>query len=93
MENLLLVAVFIIAWVEWWIYGKKGMALLTRSPVLLFWVSGEILLSILSGFALVDAFCSRSWIRMGLITAANVLGSMGGIATSGLIKWREQHDD
>ena len=90
MPNLLLLAVLGVAWVDWWIYGKKGVALIHRSPWLLWWASGEVLLGMLSGYVCVDAFCSHDWIRICLVALANVIGCCGGVATSGAVEWRKQ---
>jgi len=87
MTNLLLLIVFLVAWVDWWIYGKKGLALIHRSPGLLLWASGEVLLGMLSGYVCVDAFCSRDWLRIGLVGLANVVGCVAGVATSGAVEW------
>ena len=90
MSSLLIVAVMLVAWVDWWIYGKKGVALIHRSPSLLWWASGEVLLGMLSGYVCVDAFCSHNWIRIGLVGLANVVGCVAGIATSGVVQWRSR---
>ena len=87
MENLLLVAVALVAWVDWWIYGKKGVALLERSPMLLLWASGEALLGMLSGYVCVDAYVSHNLRRVLFVALANVVGCAGGISTSGAITW------
>lgn len=91
MQNLLLLLVVLgVACLDWWIYGKKGVALINRSPWLLFWASGEVLLGMLSGYVCVDAFVSRDWIRILLVSLANMIGCAGGVAMSGAIKWRSR---
>lgn len=90
MENLLLLVVFGIAWVDWWVYGKKGVALIERSPWLIFWACGEVLLGCIAGYVLVDAFVHGSITRIVLVALMNILGCAIGTATSGAIKWRSR---
>ena len=83
------IVIFLISWIDWWIYGKKGMALLNRSPWLIFWSCLEVLLGTIMGFGLYDAFVSKSIIKMVAITVATIAGCAVGCITSGVVKWKK----
>ena len=86
---LLPIVIFLISWIDWWIYGKKGMALLNRSPWLIFWSCLEVLLGAIMGFGLYDAFVSQSIIKMISVAIASMIGCAVGCATSGVVKWKK----
>jgi hypothetical protein len=95
MTNLLLLTiVFGVAWIDWFIYGKKGDALIDRSPWLIFWACGEASLGVVAGFVVWDAYQSREWFRIVGVLGATVVGCALGIITSRVIdwkKWRMRH--
>jgi len=86
MTNLLQVLVFVVAWVDWYIYGRKGDAMMRRSPWLIFWACGEVLLGTVSGYVLVDAFISHDPWKIAGVAFASMCGCAMGITTSGIIK-------
>lgn len=79
---------FGISCIEWWVFGRKGMALLERRPSLIGWVCLEVILGVVAGLGLFSTFKAQSWIDLTLVTAALTAGAALGCALSGAIKWR-----
>ena len=85
---LLCLVLFGVSWVEWWVFGRKGDAMLRRSPSVIFWVSMEVLLAAVAGFGLFEAYSRKAWFDGTMLVGATVAGAALGVATSGLINWR-----
>ena len=90
MKSLLLLLVLVSAWAEWHVYGRKGFYLLQRSPMLLLWACVEVVLVLVSGYVMVGAFTSDSWLYICGVAVASVAGCAAGVSTSGVIVWRSR---
>jgi hypothetical protein len=87
---LLTIIVFLVSWIDWFIYGKKGMALLNRSPWLIFWSCLEVILGAIMGYGLYDAYNSRDIMRFIFVLIAAVIGCAIGCATSGVVQRKKE---
>ena len=90
MSPLLSIAILLISWVDWYIYGKKGNALLNRSPWLIFWACLEVILGAVMGYGLFSAYNSQDYKQMFVVTVMGVIGCALGCATSGVVKWKNK---
>lgn len=81
--------IFGIAYAEWLVYGLKSVALLNRSPWLIFWACVEVCLGAIMGFGFFDAYQTRELRTMAELVLAMVAGCALGCGTSGAVKWRK----
>jgi len=79
-DILTIVAVWAVSWVEWFIAGKKGLALVQRKPSFSGWVCLEVAL----GLLVLEAWRSDSPALRLAAGLALVAGALGGSATSGV---------
>lgn len=86
---LLSAVLFLVSWVEWWVFGRKGDAMLTRSPSVILWVVVEVFLGAVVGFGLFEAYSQGSLLKAVCLVGSSMLGAALGVGTSGLIKWRK----
>jgi hypothetical protein len=86
---ILSIILFLISWIEWYIYGKKGVALLNRSPWLIFWACLEVFMAAIAGYGFYDAYASKNIWFASAIILATVLGCAIGCATSGVVEWKK----
>ena len=89
VTNLLLLSVvtYVIAAVDWAIYGRKSLAVLGRQPSLIFWACLEVLLGAVVGYIFYDSFSSRDPVTMISVVGSTVAGCATGCALSGAVKW------
>ena len=85
-----LIAIFGIAYLEWAVYGLKSVALLNRSPWLIFWACVEVCLGAIMGFGFFDAFQAKDPGYIAGFVLASVAGCALGCGTSGAVKWRKR---
>jgi hypothetical protein len=86
---LLCVVLFFVSWVEWWVFGRKGDAMLTRSPRVIFWVCMEVLLCAAAGYGLFEAYSRKVLFDAICLIGSTIVGAALGVGTSGLIDWRK----
>ena len=87
---LLCAVLFLVSWVEWWVFGRKGDAMLRRSHSVIFWVAMEVLLAAAAAYGLFEAYSRKVLWDACWIVGATVLGAGLGVGTSGLIDWSKR---
>lgn len=85
---LLPLAIFGISALDWYVAARKGLAMLNRSPWVIFWACMEVLFGALVGYGFYDAYQTKDALAGALTIGATVLGCAVGCAFSGVVKWK-----